>query len=410
MMKKVGMSVLLLAAVLVSTLHLDGVWATQETEPGAPCLTITECADIAIEARDNISDMLGQEAELSEEIAILNGQVTALRNEIDTLELSITATAIEISDLQAEIAENIELLEATEEEIDSLVEAIGERMRITQRIDGNNTMLVLLTESTDLTDFIGQLRFFNRIANTDADVMDQLADLIDLYDDLIETLSYQAEALIETQEALEFEQATLEIKQENLLNLEAELREELYILGVQRMSEEEVLAAAEEARLILERTPPPPTQTTGTSAAAGVLELNTGMTHPMPAGQGRVTSEFGPRSLDGFHWGIDWAAPGFPPILAAASGTITRNGYNPGGLGWYVIIAHNINDQRVDTVYAHLHYQSPHPAGTIVTQGQVIGTQGNTGFSTGPHLHFEVHPGGFAWRNSVNPRDWIPNP
>ena len=76
-------------------------------------------------------------------------------------------------------------------------------------------------------------------------------------------------------------------------------------------------------------------------------------------------------------------------------------------MGWYVVISHNINGQRVDTLYGHLRYQPPVSAGDVVTQGQRIGTKGSTGFSTGPHLHFEVHPGGFSWNAGVNPREWI---
>lgn len=412
MFKRIGMSLLLVFTMLASTLNFGNGFTPVTVYAAPACLTISECIDAASEARDNIEQIVGQENELNEKIADLNGRITTLRGEIENLELSINTINLQISDLETEIADNVELLEETEEEIEKLMELVRERMIITQRMDGN-VIMSLLSESLDLTDFIGQVRFFSRIANTDADVMDQLNDLINQYDDLIETLSNQATTLAETQEGLEARQVVLEDSQEELLELEGELREEIYELGVERMTEEEALAAAEEAREILERTPPPPTTTNGSSSTAtpGDLDLNTGLTHPMPAGRGNVTSEFGPRSLDGFHWGIDWAAPGFPPILAAASGTVIRNTYNPGGYGWYVIIAHNINDQRVDTLYAHFHSQSPIEAGTVVAQGEVIGTQGSTGFSTGPHLHFEVHPGGFAGNSSsVDPRQWIGNP
>ena len=76
-------------------------------------------------------------------------------------------------------------------------------------------------------------------------------------------------------------------------------------------------------------------------------------------------------------------------------------------MGWWVIISHNINGQRVDTVYSHLRYSPPVSVGDVVSQGDVIGTKGSTGHSTGPHLHFEVHPGGFCWGCAVNPTGWI---
>lgn len=406
MFKRVGISWLLAFTMLASTLNFVNGFTPVRAKAAPACSTISECIDVASEARDNIEGIVGEENELNDEIAELNGRITALRSSIEDLELSISATILKISDLQTEISDNVVLLEETEEDIEELMDEIAERMTISQRMD-RNTVFALLSESEDLTDFIGQVRFFSRIANTDADLMDQLIDLIDLYDDLIETLSDQATVFGETQARLEAEQVSLEKNQEDLIVLEGQLREQLYDLGIERMTEEEALAAAEEAREILERTPPPPVITNST-AVPGDVELNTGLTHPMPAGRGTVTSEFGPRTLDGFHWGIDWAAPGSPPILAAAAGTVIRNTYNPGGYGWYVIISHNINGQRVDTLYAHLESQSPFLEDTIVAQGEEIGKQGNTGFSTGPHLHFEVHPGGFFGHSSaVDPRGWV---
>jgi len=121
----------------------------------------------------------------------------------------------------------------------------------------------------------------------------------------------------------------------------------------------------------------------------------------------RATSEFGPR-WGRHHAGIDLVVSGNPsaPVLAAATGTVTINQWH-NSLGWYVVISHNINGQRVDTLYAHLRYQPSVGVGTVVSQGQRVGTKGNTGQSFGAHLHFEVHPGGWAWGNSVNPRLWI---
>lgn len=104
----------------------------------------------------------------------------------------------------------------------------------------------------------------------------------------------------------------------------------------------------------------------------------------------------GGRKTQGLHGhnGIDIASTPGTPVLASASGRVIiakSGGYN-GGYGSLIIIAH---DNGVQTVYAHLKsvYVS---AGETVTQGRVIGELGNTGRSTGPHLHFEV-------RGAVNP-------
>lgn len=86
--------------------------------------------------------------------------------------------------------------------------------------------------------------------------------------------------------------------------------------------------------------------------------------------------------------GVDIAAAVGTPVLASASGEviISRSyGYN-GGYGQYIVIRHNNGTQ---TLYAHLSENKVF-AGAQVVQGQVIGAIGNTGRSTGPHVHFEV--------------------
>jgi murein DD-endopeptidase MepM/ murein hydrolase activator NlpD len=86
--------------------------------------------------------------------------------------------------------------------------------------------------------------------------------------------------------------------------------------------------------------------------------------------------------------GVDYGMPVGTPIYASAAGEILiskNSGYN-GGYGNYVVIKHPNNTQ---TVYGHMNYTVV-SVGQTVTQGQLIGYSGNTGKSTGPHLHFEI--------------------
>ncbi len=87
------------------------------------------------------------------------------------------------------------------------------------------------------------------------------------------------------------------------------------------------------------------------------------------------------------HRAIDYAAPMGTPIMAVADGTVTFAGWS-GGYGNFIKIRHNAT---YGTNYAHLsRYATGIAAGARVTQGQVIGYVGSTGWSTGPHLHYEV--------------------
>ncbi len=116
--------------------------------------------------------------------------------------------------------------------------------------------------------------------------------------------------------------------------------------------------------------------------------------------QGRLTSGFGPRR-GGFHSGIDLAMPVGTPIRAADGGMVTSAGWQ-GAYGRVVFIDHG-GGEKV-TVYAHLSRFNV-SVGDVVAQGDVIGYSGNSGRSTGPHLHFEIRVNGTP-RNPIN---YFPN-
>lgn len=131
--------------------------------------------------------------------------------------------------------------------------------------------------------------------------------------------------------------------------------------------------------------------------------------------RGLVTQEFGctgfelepPRgNCAHFHKGIDISAPAGTPVVASAAGTVVWVGYNPydppGDRAWIVTIAHA---GGLTTWYAHLsaRYASGVRAGAHVARGQVIGYAGNTGRSTGTHLHWEVQRRG----QPIDPRSLL---
>ncbi|WP_237981383.1 SH3 domain-containing protein [Bacillus thuringiensis] len=121
---------------------------------------------------------------------------------------------------------------------------------------------------------------------------------------------------------------------------------------------------------------------------------------------GRYTSRFEKRGGQ-MHHGLDIAASGTVPVVAAAEGVITRSYYST-SYGNVVFISHNINEQTYTTVYAHLKSRSVSP-GQKVKQGQQLGIMGNTGQSEGQHLHFEIHKG--EWNaqksNAIDPNTYI---
>lgn len=128
-----------------------------------------------------------------------------------------------------------------------------------------------------------------------------------------------------------------------------------------------------------------------------------GYAWPVP-GYNYITSYYGSRN-SGFHYGIDISGTDIlgAQIIATKSGIIRINAWNEGGYGWWVAIEH---DNGVYSRYGHMKQQSTIQVGTHVNQGDVIGYVGSTGYSTGPHLHFEIRPN----NSPDNPLNYVNKP
>lgn len=123
---------------------------------------------------------------------------------------------------------------------------------------------------------------------------------------------------------------------------------------------------------------------------------------PLPAQFAQVTDPYGsPRGEGGFHQGVDIACPAGTPVFAALPGKVVCAGWK-GLYGYCVTVA---SRSGVETLYAHLSRIDVRP-GQQVEQGQQIALSGNTGHSTGPHLHFEVRVNG----RTCDPMQWLSPP
>ena len=126
-------------------------------------------------------------------------------------------------------------------------------------------------------------------------------------------------------------------------------------------------------------------------------------TYVKPINGGRLTSNFGKRAApkkgaSTYHKGVDWATPTGTPVYASCGGTVAKAGWGS-GYGYVVYINHEDGRQ---TRYGHLSKVLV-SAGQKVKQGDKIALSGNTGVSTGPHLHFEILING----SQVNPLKYL---
>jgi hypothetical protein len=141
--------------------------------------------------------------------------------------------------------------------------------------------------------------------------------------------------------------------------------------------------------------------TPGAPSSSGTVPQSGTVTFPLPAGSWVKTSGFGYRvhpisHVRKLHAGTDYSAPDGTAILAAADGKVTHAG-PASGYGNLILITHTIDGQTISSAYGHMWdghlYVQP---GDSVPAGQHIADVGSNGYSTGPHLHFEIRLGGPA--------------
>ncbi len=171
---------------------------------------------------------------------------------------------------------------------------------------------------------------------------------------------------------------------------------------------------------VITRTAPVPQATSTNSTASAkqnvpattggtIVNTGTGDIRWPVAGAIRISSPFGARSApcttcSSMHQGADLTPGAGTPIGAVAAGTIRVSTTHP-EYGQYVIIDHQIDGRLVSTLYAHMIFgSSPLRPGDTVAVGQLVGLVGNTGASTGAHLHLQVMPGGAT---PIDPIAWL---
>jgi len=144
-------------------------------------------------------------------------------------------------------------------------------------------------------------------------------------------------------------------------------------------------------------------QAAGVGIDPGYVEATTSIgwpfDHAVP-----ISSGYGLRADGEFHYGIDLDPGEGAPIGAIADGVVTWVGWDGTGYGYYVVVAHNIDGVRVDSLYGHMidGSSSVYP-GQHVTRGTILGLTGNTGYSFGAHCHLEIHVAG----EYVDPYPWM---
>lgn len=198
------------------------------------------------------------------------------------------------------------------------------------------------------------------------------------------------------------EEIVTKLKEKNSNNIDKIAILELYDTDLKEFAEVEATVAALYQQKVVEVKKVTTTKSTGTVNTSTSISYNKptlGINLIRPV-SGIITSRFGAASSRRVskHTGLDIAASTGTKIKACAGGTVTFSGYK-GSYGYMVVINHG---NGVETYYGHCSklYVT---AGQKVNQGDVIAAVGNTGNSTGPHLHLEIRVNGVAY----NPQNYL---
>ncbi|WP_188206691.1 murein hydrolase activator EnvC family protein [Alkalibacillus aidingensis] len=394
--------------------------------------------------QDRLSEIEAQQAETKSELDQIVGEIEQTELEIQQkeLDIDITETEIkqleeeinvleeEIADLESEIEQLEEEIVITEERIDQREDLLKNRLRALQRNGGSVQYIEVVLGAKDFGEFISRASAASKLMDQDQSIISDHFDDKEYLEETVATVEQSKLEVEGNKEEVEGNKTELEDKHNTLMTQKQELDSLVASLEQRREEQNVVLASLEEEedhiediQLSLEE------EEELLSRRESVLEDakraaqsdSGGSSSFMTPTTGYISSHFNPNRVHPIygtarpHNGVDIANSRGTAINVAATGvvydTITGcvegNMSCGGGFGNAVFVSHVVNGEQFDTVYAHLQSVQVNP-GQTVSQGQQVGTMGSTGSSTGPHLHFEIHPGGYG--NAVNPMNYISAP
>ena len=330
-----------------------------------------------------VNGLQSEKQEMANYVQALDLQVQSIQNNIDSLNELIAAK-------EAEIQETQEELEAAEQTATAQYEAMKERIRFMYE-QGDSMYLEMLMGADSFADMLNKADYIEQLSAYDRRKLEE-------YQLVVEYTQLCKEELLAEQELLDEAKVAAEEEQDNLNALidEKEVQITAYETDIAtkeaaireydaEIAEQNEIIAALEAQVAAEKA---------ALADATRIRYDGGVfMWPAPS-YTRISSPYGWRmhptlGVEKFHNGVDMAAPGGSPILAAYDGKVVASGYSP-SMGNYIMIDHG------DTLYTiYMHASALYVStGDYVTRGQKIAAVGSTGRSTGNHLHFGVRLNG----------------
>ena len=351
--------------------------------------------------QSNINDLVAQQADVIEQKAAMDE-----KNELARQEIELINEQIEVyTDLIDDKAKELEAAEKTEQE---QLELYKKRVRSMEE-NGSYTYLDILFQCRSLSDVLSAIDMIGEIMESDKRLYEQYKESRENTERIKGEYEQTLVLLGEKQETLEAEKAELEKQIAAAVEVINQLENDIEAAKAEYAKASAAEAAAQASiNAIIAQMQAEEEAARQEAANNGQDYTGTGSTAtgtyiwPCPSCT-YVTSKFGMREHPLFgderpHTGIDIGAQAGAEVIAADSGTVAVATYSS-SYGNYVTIYHSNGDY---TLYAHMSSLTV-TAGQNVTQGDVIGYVGSTGWASGPHLHFEIRVNG----STVDPTSYF---
>lgn len=333
-----------------------------------------------------------QISELQNDINKQNELKSTLQAQINNVQAQIDIYDNRIAELDSTISENEAEKQRLTESLEQRKKTFLERIRA-MYVTGNTSSLSLILSADDYGDFLYKYELISKVTEYDNDAMEQMkADIV-----RVDELTAQVQSEKDEQETLKSDVVAKRRELDGSMN---SLNSILYGLQDKKSELNDKVKAYQDEIDSLEAK----IKEAANSAKNDTEVVYDGAQFINPLGSFKyiVTSEYGPR-WGKTHKGLDLAGSGIygAKIYAAADGVVILSGNSGNGYGNYVMINHgNGSDgNNYTTLYGHCSSLAV-SVGQTVKAGDVIAYVGSTGYSTGPHLHFEIRVNGSA----VNPR------
>lgn len=348
------------------------------------------------ELEDKLDEVQEQKKEVISEKKTVLEEIGELDDQISSYESQITSLNKKIAELNKSIEKNEKEIKKLEKEFEEKQEAFIERI-VAMYEAGQTTYLDMLLSSDDIVSFVSRYYMINEIAEADKAMMDSIQQQQEKIEETKSELEEQKKEVTSSKNEVEAKTKSLstaksskQTKVNSLSAKEKELQATIDKFNAEiKKAEAEIKAAADKANGY---------QGSFAGTLSWPVSTSSSYWNLITSGYGRRDQPTSGASTN--HKALDIGIS-YKPVYAPADGYVVMAGW-ASGYGNFIMIKHS---NSLYTCYGHLS-QYKVSAGQTVKRGQQIAVSGNTGVSTGPHLHFEVRTSA-SYSSRVNPLNYI---